>query len=506
MFKNKIKIGIVFLFTFLTFGCEDFLKEELYGDMAGNTFPTENTAETLLNGAYARATIACVNNHNMFWATEYPTPSVMYRLRRGGSRGYFDIWSWGNSPAYGSLLDDLFYAIRSCNDAIDLIPKIEDMGDAQRQAEIVGEARFIRAMTYFYMVRLWGGMPLLDKPQTLSDDLYPSRASIAETYAFIVEDLKKAIDVLPYRSNYVSRGLLGHATKGTAMGTLAKVYITMAGAPLSDKSKLSEAKTILDQLIASKEHELLTNYSSVFDWKNENNKEILFSWASQGDEQSYNAWHYFIPQAGSYLYLPPGRWGIGYDLVEPEYALYYMQYDQGPRFQWNIAIEYTEQNGKYHHFLGGPQEAAYCVKYRCPDANSSGLPTDLPVLRYSDVLLLHSEVVNELSGPTAEAYTGINLVRQRATLDPLPAGLTKDEFREKVFIERDLELCFEQNRFFDMRRRGFQFTKNLIEHYYNPTQNGYATWSITVDEYEMLYPIPQKYLDVNPNFLQNPGY
>lgn len=503
----NIKICFVFLSVFLLISCEEYLQEEMFSDMGGNTFPTEETAETLINAAYQRAGHACLTHHRLYWATEYPTPSVMYRFRRGGSRGYFDQWSWVNSvSAYYDLMDRLFYTIRSCNDAIDLVPEIENMEDTKRQAEIVGEARFLRATMYFYMVRLWGGMPILDKAQTLSDDLYPARASIAQTYAFIIEDLKAAADVLAHRSEYVNRGLLGHATKEAALGTLAKVYITMAGEPLEDNSNLAEAKGILDQIISSEEQALLTDYSAVFDWRDGNNKEFLFAWQAEGDNQTYGAFHYFIPQKGSYLYLPEGRAGITYDLVEPEYAIYYMENDTGPRFKWNIAIEYTEQDGTYHHFLDGPEDAAYCVKFRCPDSPSLGFPNNFPVLRYSDILLLHSEVVNELNGPTSEAYNGINLVRQRAQLDPIPAGLTEDEFRDAVFVERDLELCFEQNRFFDMRRRGYEFTKNLMENYYNPTQNGYNEWNIIIEPHKMLYPIPLDYLDANPNFTQNPGY
>lgn len=502
---NK-KIYFVFLSLFLLIGCENYLEEELFSDMAGDTFPTENTAETLINAAYARAGYACLTHHRLYWATEYPTPCVMYRFRRGGSRGYFDQWSWTTYLAYYDLMDRLFYTVRSCNDAIDLVPDIEDMEDTERQAEIVAEARFLRATMYFYMVRLWGGMPIIEEAQTLSDDLYPVRASIAETYDFIIEDLQAASEVLKHRSECINDGLIGHATKEAAMGTLAKVYITMAGEPLADDSHLAEAKDLLDQIIASGEQELLADYSAVFDWRDGNNKEFLFAWQAEGDNQTYSAFHYFIPQKGSYLYLPEGRSGITYDLVEPEYAIYYMENDSGPRFQWNIAIEYYEEDGTYHHFLDGPEDAAYCVKYRCADATTTGLPTNFPVLRYSDILLLHSEVVNELEGASTEAYYGVNLVRQRAGLDPLPGGLSKDEFRDQVFVERDLELCFEQNRFFDIRRRGYEFAKDLMENYYNPTQNGYNEWSITVEEHQMLYPIPQDFLDANPNFTQNPGY
>lgn len=320
---NK-KIYFVFLSLFLLIGCENYLEDELFSDIAGDTFPTENTAETLINAAYPRAGYACLTHHRLYWATEYPTPCVMYRFRRGGSRGYFDQWSWTTYLAYYDLMDRLFYTVRSCNDAIDLVPDIEDMEDTERQAEIVAEARFLRATMYFYMVRLWGGMPIIEEAQTLSDDLYPVRASIAETYDFIIEDLQAASEVLKHRSECINDGLIGHATKEAAMGTLAKVYITMAGEPLADDSHLAEAKDLLDKIIASGEQELLADYSAVFDWRDGNNKEFLFAWQAEGDNQTYSAFHYFIPQKGSYLYLPEGRSGITYDLVEPEYAIYYM--------------------------------------------------------------------------------------------------------------------------------------------------------------------------------------
>ena len=518
--KNKL-LYLIFVFTIIALsGCKEYLEEDLFNDLGEGSFPTEDYVELLINDAYKDASFVSVdNNNNPDFLMSFAYRGMMYKFREPHFwRGVWDRWTWDASTfkVFDVMWNPSFAAIRAANDAIDVIPGVE-MKDTKRKQEIIGEAKFLRALTYFNLVRLFGGIPIIDKGLTLQDDLYPSRASIEETYAFIVEDLKAAAEVLPTRSEAVTRHIgLGHATKGSALGLLGKVYATMAGAPLKDVSKLSLAKEALEQVINSNEYELLPEYKDVFDWKDDNNKEMLFTWNVAGVEQATKL-RFFYARASKNAVLgiwfpanTTAKWyGNSYSPVEPEFAIWYAKHDTLERYKWNLVLDYEDKKThEIRHFTDGPKNAAYGGKFRITDEtelmDKSKWPLNFPVLRYADVLLLHSEVLNELNDP--DVYNSINKVRDRAGL-PAYIGLNQEQLRDSIYQERELELCFEHQLFFDLRRRGYEFAKNLMENYYNPDQNNYpAGFSISVEPYKMLYPIPASALENNYGLQQNPGY
>ena len=510
-------------------GCDEQLEEQLYSSFGEGNFPTEATVETMITENYDRFGTLIVFNHRMGWATEMPTPSMQYQFRRNHVRNNLSSWTWNNDfgdPAYFDIMDFIWSSVRQSNDIIGLVPGIE-MSNKQRQAEIVGEAKFLRGLVYFYAVRLWGGMPIIDKAQTLNDDLYPVRASISDTYAFIVQDFKDAIEVLPTRSQFASRGIPeGHATKGAAQALLAKVYLTMAGDPLGDGSHLQEAKTLLESVMNSSDYSLVqasggrTAYEVLWDTQNENNSEMMFVIQKEEAVKNYRGmFGYFTPPfrtSGVYTSGASDAYSSGsaLDGIPPEFAKWYASHDSGPRYQWTIITDLVATNtydgkpaGTSHNMEDGPNHQAYIGKYRAVGeelVSNFFCPNDFPVLRYADVLLMHSEVTNELG--TAD-YTGVNATRQRAGLAPL-SGLSKDAFRDAVFLERDLELTYEQQMLFDMRRRGFEYCKSKLEGFFKPGQNSYQLdfSTIKLEPHRLLYPYPPRELAANPNLAQNPGY
>ena len=503
--------------TTINTGCEKFLEEKAFTELAPGSFPVEAHAETFINAVYNRAGRAFLTNNRHGWAVYFVTPSMMYQYRNNHPRGSMDRWTWQNNwgdPCYYDLMDRTFDCIRSCNDAIDQVPLIA-MVDTERQKEIVGEAKYIRGLCYFHMVRLWGPIMIVDKGQTLADDLLLPRSSVPEVYAFIEQNLLDAIEVLPSRSDYASRGTLGHATKEAAQGLLAQAYLTMAGEAVGDASNLGAAKTLLDEIVQSGEHFLMPTFAEAWDWKNDNNEEFLFAYQSEGADQSFATFHHFPPNNSLLpIWYPPGVQGINYDLVEPEYADSFRIHDNnGPRYQWSIITEWYDIDSGFHVYNAGPREAAYVGKFRFGDftagTNSYEQPLNTPDMRYSEVLLMRAELINELNGaPDAIAYGDINAVRERAELDPL-SGLDYETFREAVYKERRYELFIEKEWLYDMRRRGFQYTKDLMYDWYEiPAPNGYPGehGPVIVTEHRMLFPIPQNYLEQNPNITQNPGY
>ncbi|SDN00566.1 RagB/SusD family nutrient uptake outer membrane protein [Kriegella aquimaris] len=511
--------------------CEQYLEEEVFSTYGENNFPTGATVETMVNENHRLMGMLVVFNHRMGWATEMPTPSMQYNFRNIHERNNLSTWSWNNEygdPAYYDIMERLWDVVRMSNDIIEKVPDIQ-MEDTQRQAEIVGEAKFLRGLAYFYGVRLWGGMPIVDKPQTLDDDLYPARASIEETYAFLTKDFEDAAAILPTKSEYTTRGFnAGHATKGAAQGMLAKAYITMAGEPLKDNSRLGEAKVLLESVISSGQYSLIqsaTPYADLWDWNNDNNDEMMYVIQKEGIQQNFRGmFGYFTPNVFTRDIWTTGTdysRGSALDGVPPEFAKWFQSHDSGPRFQWTIITEFELVDDKPPFLAGeiftmedGPQAQAYIGKYRAVGAeleSNFSCPNNFPVLRYADVLLLHSEVSNELG---TQDYSGLNTTRERAGLPPL-AGLSQDDFRDSIFVERDLELTYEQQMLFDMRRRGLEYTKSKLEGFFNPNQNesspgagdGYPQdFQFTIEPHRMLFPYPPNEMLSNPNLVQNPGY
>ncbi len=524
---------------FLVTGCEEKLEEELFNNFGSSNFPTTETAEILLSEAYHDYG-QTYNNHRMGWAIEMPTPAMQYRFRQPKPlvRNHLSTWTWGtqfSDPAYFEILTTIYTGVRTANDVIGLVSELET-DNPERKAAIVAEAKFLRSLAYFNMVRLWGGMPIIDKAQTLDDDLFPSRASIAETYNFVVQGLKEAIQDLPTRSEYATQGIQpGHITKGGAQGVLAKVYLTMAGQPLGDASNLQEAKTLLEEIINSGEWGLVqsdTPYKDLWNWENEFNDERMFDVQKQSPGRSTGQnyrmmFGYMTPPVLSEDIWATGvnnfARGAGLDGVPPEYAKWYAAHDSGPRYEWTIITQFVAKGnyqkfkeGEIYYMEDGPDAQAHIGKYRAVGAELDDrffCPNNFPVLRYADILLMHSEVTNELG---AADYTGINATRERAGL-PALSGLSQDDFRDAVFIERELELAYEQNLLFDMRRRGFEYCQQRLNGFYQPNQNesapgagdGYIVdYSITnlTEPHRMLFPYPPNELASNPNLKQNPGY
>jgi hypothetical protein len=123
------------------------------------------------------------------------------------------------------------------------------------------------------------------------------------------------------------------------------------------------------------------------------------------------------------------------------------------------------------------------------------------MLRYAEVLLIYAEAKNEADGPVSEVHNAVNRVRNRVGMPNLPAGLSKDQMRERIYNERRVELCSEGNRYEDLVRwRRLDVVKNK---HLNQGVNYQIT---TFEDFRYLWPIHQQEIDVNPNLVQNPGY
>jgi starch-binding outer membrane protein, SusD/RagB family len=371
------------------------------------------------------------------------------------------------------LWRESYVAINRANIVIARVPLIEM--DATLRTRLVNEAKFLRGLLYFNMVRLWGDLPLiLNETGSLSKDaILVSRTPKEEIYKQIIADLTAA-EALP---NSFTGADAGRATAGAAKSILAKVYLTRQE---WDKA----AAKSLEVINGPYGYDLFENYADVFNVATKNGKEHIFSVQcksnvnGQGNRLASSA-------------TPVGIAGVasaGTDEPEPStYALF--SADDKRRDVTFFTSLVSPTTGKAVNF------APRFFKYF--DPAQIGNPTEsaknIPVIRFAEILLIYAEAVNEASGAGTEAYAAINRVRKRAGLAAL-TGLSKDQFREAVYTERRLELMFEFQRWFDLIR-----TKRMIAELKKVGKTNAA-------EKHYLHPIPQREMDLNPRLVQNPGW
>ncbi|MFA5971763.1 MAG: RagB/SusD family nutrient uptake outer membrane protein [Lentimicrobiaceae bacterium] len=490
--KYKIIFALVLVTALFTACSKDFLvKSPEYSVNTANFFQTEDDAIAAVNGAYQPLQWPKLYNMRMW------TPDIMAGnsiVGAGGGSDGIETQDQANfvtaSDNQGAL--DLWRGpwpgILRCNIILQKVPGMA-INEAIKN-RVLGEAYFLRAQYYFILVRFFGDVPLVLTPVEPGDDLRPFRTSKSEVYGQIIADFTKAIELLPARENY-SGSDVGRASKGAAEGMLAKVHLTLGNWQLA--AEHCDAVTALG-------YALNPNYASNYDPTNKNSVESLFevqytSNAGQNfwSNENQSSWlSTFTGPRGSDMVA--GGWG--WDQPTQEFIDSYepgdlrkdvtVLYEGCPQFDGkDYQKAYSNTNYNLRKFLVS----------KSVSASYDNSPMNFPVLRYSDVLLMKAEALNEL-GRTSEAQSPLNAVRARAGLTEV-SGLSKDAFREKVLHERRMELAFEGQRWFDLIRvDNGQYGINFL----------HSIGKSNMSQKFLLFPIPQKERDANPNLTQNPGY
>jgi len=502
--REVVKLtGLSVFLLFLFAGC-DTLQENPPGELT-----RENFYESAGDAKAAVVSVYEPWQGNFDWnsiaqVTFTPSPYATTRVQQFK---VFSSYSFdASSGQFFTMWTKIYESINRANAVIDNVPSI-DM-DEERRASIVAEARFMRALNYFWATRLWGKVPLTLSETTAPSEIPSTRAPIAEVYEAIIADLKAAEKALPAER---SSSTAGRATSGAASALLGKVYLTMARQPLEDGSKLQPAHDKLKEVIDSGTYALQTNYADVFANDNELNSEIIFaiqhSSASTGQGTQLGAitppidW---APATGfSTLYF----YGVTEDL--------YNAYDSTDARPETAAIfSYESTNGDVVTF-NDPEDSVVrytngnglaSLKYADLDQSCCNGDADVPMLRYADVLLLYAETENELNGPTSEAFEYLNKVRERASAsaydpsaDSTGSAWTQESFRDIIYQERFLELSLEFKSVFTVRRFG------RVEESFQESQDIQEA-GVSYDPKYDLFPIPQRELDVNTEMSQNPGW
>jgi hypothetical protein len=404
-----------------------------------------------------------------------------------------------------------YAAIKKANIAIDTIPDIKF--DATLNKRLVAEAKFLRALYYFNLVRLYGDVPLVLHDQTSINlaDLQIPRHPAAAVYAQIEADLTAATTDLP---NAYTGADQGRATAGAAKSLLAKVYLTERK---WDKA-VSKAEEVINGPYG---YDLFSNYADVFLPASKNGREHIFSAQfkansqGQGNNQAPRAILNGIPGMVSsyadqvvFYAVPDATKPGGTDKFFSIYKLYPAK-DKRKAVSFVTRFQSPTTNlwyGKLNDPAIANDSIPFFNKYYDPGvvANEAESGANVPVIRFSEVLLIHAEAENELNGPTAKAYASVNRVRKRAGLDDL-SGLSQADFRNAVYLERRLEFVFEYQRWFDLIREKDASGNGILEA--SLLKVGKINVSKGAKGKFYLFPIPQQEIDnSNGKLTQNPGW
>ncbi len=381
-----------------------------------------------------------------------------------------------------------YFGINRANIAIDNIAAIpaSQFSNPALQARLINEAKFIRGLLYFNIVRLFGAVPLvLHNPESVDvSSLQVPRSSVDSVYAQIVSDLNEATS-LPVS---YSGADIGRATSGAAHTLLAKVYVT--------RKQWLQAETELQAISnGGYGYALFLNFADVFKKATKNGAEHIFSvqFVTNGGEANTTQFlssSFTSFNTGTYPIDIPSDSSISalFDNNDTRKAVtfYSSQYNAVTGQTVIFHNPYTPYLNKFVDYSLSPLN----------NQNISGI--NYPVLRYAEVLLLNAEVLNEINGgPTAEAYNAINQVRARAHVADLNPGLSQADFRDSVFLERRKEFIQEGQRWFDLVRQGGSVLVDALLKF--PAKQ-------TASLKDSLYPIPLTEIQLNPLLTQNPGW
>lgn len=476
----------------MTSGCsKDFI--DLSPESNANVesfFRNQSDVESALIGAYSSLTLGGIYGNSMPILGELRSDNAEMGSTASSRASYFALSEFRTQATfflYGETWDDHYVGISRVNQILSRITEVEMPENVKQR--IQGECHFLRALYYFNLVRVFGPVPLVTEELTSIEDAYSlGRDDIQSVYGQIIDDFLEAEGTLP---DIVDGDEVGRATSGAATALLGKVYLTLGD--------FSAAKEKLGEVIQSGDYGLLENYGDLWDVNMENHKESIFDvqWEASetfGTGSEYSERFFPYGYTNFSFSTASGGFNIPTEDIVAAYEMGDLRKDISIQESWMSGDE--EVTG-----LGG----RYSTKYAdLPASGSSGANDNWPVIRYADVLLMYAEVLNEIGfEPNGEAFGYLNQIRNRAGLpdktpnnpNPELSVDNQQEFRLALEQERRVELAFEGHRWFDLVRTG-----RAIEVMSSKVEGGIA-------EYQLLYPIPQAQIDVNPDQItQNPGY
>lgn len=527
--KTTKLIGI-FILLFFLHGCIDDFLDVTPGDkITSANFPeNESDLQLQLNGVYAQ-----VRENSLYGEGFFAFGVLDGATPNGFNWGNLTIAQVGNgqlSATSEGLVNFRWtrgYAIIfRANYLLSVLDEV-DLPDSDKNI-YRGEAHFLRGLAYSILAETYGGVPLITSGITTEEARTMSRSSLEETWDQVISDYDVAIDLLGFTAPAV-----GRATKGAAMAMKMRAYLY--------QHKYEEVLTVANQIEELNVYGLFPSYEGLFSLENENNEEVIFDIQYMRGENGQGTFldQYNGTGTGSWTrgtrYVPTEDLVNAYERVDGAPGEYFnseIDLDNpyegwDPRLEFTIVLpgsyylgyrfpNYIYPGGAFNH-PGNRLKHISTRKYRIQDEED--LPpsgqSDLNniVIRYADVLLSKAEALIESGGNVNEAIALINRIRterEDVTMPPVPAGLSREEARERLRHERRIEFAMEGLYWMDIKRwhqlDGFLddvYPMEIRDH------NGGLIETRFPDGFKdhfLLLPIPQRELSLNSNLTQNPGW
>ncbi|WP_186755164.1 RagB/SusD family nutrient uptake outer membrane protein [Echinicola salinicaeni] len=481
-----LKYKALLLMLILSSACSDILDEEVFSQLSpGNFLTTQEGIKSTLDAAYAAGYLNGYSHHSVRNIEEWCT-DIEWETGGGENRTAVLMinFTWDASVGwmYGDMWLKPYRAIRNANVVLENVQAADISEEVKRT--YAAEARFIRALSYYYLHSWFGPVPLR---QSSEDELYLARPSEEEMRQFIESELLAVIPDLP---NPGDEQAYGRANNGGARALLTKFYL--------NTKQWQKAADMAEEVMDMGDYSLYPDYAMLFRVENEQNQEFILTYPQIPNGPGNNYINGAFP--GGFANDPKTgltfnnswrNWAAQYRL----YDSFYNSFEEGDKRMDLIIDSYINGKGNTVSLLNNNNTRSF--KY-WPDPNGLGNEhgNDVPGVRYSDILLSRAEALNELNGPTQESIDLINMVRNRADLEDLQLSdfTSTEQLREHLLNERAWEFYTEGKRREDQIRMG-TFVSSAID-------RGITNAKPT----HVLFPIPQAALDANEMLVQNDGY
>ncbi|MBK0369099.1 RagB/SusD family nutrient uptake outer membrane protein [Flavobacterium agrisoli] len=518
IYKKASGLVLAGLMLFSSSCSQDFIDVPAEGaPTMGNYYNSDEKLDNATNGLYG---IVWFNmNKSAFFGITDVISGNMYADVYNDFGKFTDL-SFTNSQSFISdAWRSCYGAIANSNAYINTLPQsVGPEVSEEALKNTLGECHFIRAFSYFFLVRLWGNVPIIENNADYSQNFVVPSNPTEDVYKFIEMDLKYAIENLRKKDRGTDYAANAHVSSGSAKAFLAKVYLY--------QKRYAEAAALAQEVINSGEFKLLggdelpnMSFADLFLQKNNNNQESIFSWQWTGTGT------YFEGNFSNTLFAPENR------LVETSYSgqiapsqdLIHNVYENGdkrrietfmlpgdfyPNLSYaetldvdsKILLGYTfeEENEAQNSGAGlkkyviGKENLPITGPFNRPFNGESSMNSYM--MRYAELLLIHAEaLLGSQTGSTsdANALKSFNAVRRRAGL-PEKTTITFDD----IFKERRAELACEGDYYFDLGRLPFSKAKEIMEAQNRGNQE--VEKHISISASNLLLPYPADDLIKNP--------
>ncbi len=481
---KNIKLIMLIFIAAGAVGCNKFLEEKPQGILIGDVaISNVNGLNAQLAGAYS----TLIGSWGSGFATAAAIGSSMggddVTTHPASNKADFREFDQFNVNSFNgrssAIWNGCYKSIQSANNIINNYAKAT--GDENDIMRIVGEAHFIRAFSYYYLVRWWGKIPLITTAVYSPDLLNVPKSEITEVYKLIEEDLKKAEELVGDQ-----KLAPGRINKGVVKAYLADMYLTQSGWPLKDNSKVALAAQYAKDVIDNKakygfdlfQGDFLKIFAggtseNVFALMTDGNatSNLYYGWSGMpGDE---NGWDDYCSEINFFNSFPEGNRKNGTFLTS-------VTKSDGTVVQWqNFSIKHP-----------------YYKKFRIQIGNPNTYYSSNPIIfmRYAEVLLIYAEAQARSGAPNADAYAAVNAVRNRAGLGDLATGMNSANFVNAVLQERAWEFAAEWHRWFDLVR-----TETVKQANSNRHANEIPLIGDPGDQTKWFLPIPASEVTSNPS-------